>query len=82
VTEKRQLRWPSEPPRPKHAYRDTFAVYAFLGVFVVLFAWISGGSVVKGVVVAAILFVIGSVYSVVRWHDLVNHLRGRSRGRP
>jgi hypothetical protein len=77
VTRSRHLHWPSEPPRPKHGYRDTAFVYLFLGVIVVLFAWLSGGSVVKGVVVAAVLFAVGSVYSLVRWHDLVRHLRGR-----
>jgi hypothetical protein len=77
VSKQRYLRWPSEPPRPKHGYRDTAFVYVFLCVAVVLFAWLSGGSVVKGVVVAAILFVVGSVYSLVRWHDLARHLRGR-----
>jgi hypothetical protein len=77
MSKSRHLRWPSEPPRPKHRYKDTAFVYLFLGVIVVLFAWLSGGSVVKGVVVAAILFAVGSVYSLVRWHDLVRNLRGR-----
>ena len=80
MSKQRYLRWPSEPPRPKHGYRDTAFVYLFLCVVVVLFAWLSGGSVVKGVVVAAILFVVGSVYSLVRWHDLARHLRGRGDG--
>jgi membrane protein YdbS with pleckstrin-like domain len=80
MTKQRYLRWPSEPPRPKHGYRDTAFVYLFLCAVVVLFAWLSGGSVVKGVVVAAILFVVGSVYSLVRWHDLARHLRGRGNG--
>ena len=82
MSKQRYLRWPSEPPRPKHGYRDTAFVYLFLGVIVVLFAWLSGGSVVKGVVVAAVLFAVGSVYSLVRWHDLVRHLRGREGERP
>jgi membrane protein YdbS with pleckstrin-like domain len=82
MSKSRHLHWPSEPPRPKHGYKDTVLVYLFLGVIVVLFAWLSGGNVVKGVVVAAILFVVGSVYSLVRWHDLVRHLRGREGERP
>ena len=69
-------------PRPKHAYRDTFMVYAFLCVIVVLFAWLSGGSVVKGVIVAVIVFVVASAYSLVRWHDLVRHLRSRGARQP
>jgi hypothetical protein len=76
--EPRRLRWGlPEPPRPKHRYRDTFLVYAGLSAFVVLFAWLSGGSVLRGVVVAAMLFVVGSTYSLVRWHDLVRKMTGK-----
>ena len=73
----RRYRWPTELPRPKHRYRDTLLVYLGMCIVVVLFAWLSGGSIVKGVVVAVILFAVASVYSLVRWHDLVRHLRGR-----
>jgi hypothetical protein len=51
-----------------------------VAVFVVLFGWLTGGGFVKAVIVAAILFVVGSVYSLVRWHDLARHLRGRGNG--
>ena len=81
MMKERHLWWPSEPPRPKHRYKDTVLVYLFLCVVVVLFAWLSGGSVVKGVVAAAILFVVGSLYSLVRWHDLLRHVRGRGSER-
>ena len=77
MSRERYLRWRSEPPRPKHGYKDTAFVYLFLCAIVVLFAWLSGGSVVKGVIVAGVLFVVGSIYSLVRWHDFVRHLRGR-----
>jgi hypothetical protein len=75
----RRLRWGlPETPRPKHPYRDTLLVYAGLAVFVVLFGWLSGGGVVKAIVVAIALFVIGSVYSLVRWHDLARRVaKGR-----
>ena len=80
MSEKRHLRWPAEPPKPKHAYRDTFFVYGGLCILVIVFAWATGGSVVRGIVVAAILFVVGTTYSLVRWHDLARHLRaGRKR---
>ena len=78
MSEKRYLRWPTEAPKPKHGYRDTFFVYGGMCILVVLFAWLSGGSVMRGVVVAVILFVVGTTYSLVRWHDLVRHLRGRT----
>ena len=81
--EPRRLRWgPPPAPRPKHAYRDTLLVYLFLCILVVLFAWLSGGSVVRGVVVAAILFVVGTTYSLVRWHDLARHVKTRWSSRP
>ena len=72
MSEKRRLRWPTETelPATKHRLRDTLLVYAGLCVAVVLFAWLSGGSVVRGVVVAAILFVVATTYSLVRWGDL------------
>ena len=74
----KRLRWGlPEPPRPKHRYRDTLFVYAGLAVFVVVFALFTGGSLVKAVIVAAILFVVGSVYSLVRWHDLVRKVTGK-----
>jgi hypothetical protein len=80
--EQRRLRWAVESPPPKHGYRDTFFVYGGLCILVVLFAWLSGGSVVKGIAVAALLFVVGTTYSLVRWHDLARHLRNRSSRRP
>jgi hypothetical protein len=78
--EQKRLRWGlPEPPRPKHRYRDTLFVYAGVAVFVVLFGWLTGGGFVKAVIVAAILFVVGSVYSLVRWHDLVRKVTGKGR---
>ena len=76
--EPRHLRWARpEDPRPKHRYRDTLLVYGGLGVAVVLFGWLTGGSVIKAVVVAVILFVVASTYSLVRWRELLRSVRGR-----
>jgi antibiotic biosynthesis monooxygenase (ABM) superfamily enzyme len=79
----RHLQWARpEDPRPKHRYRDTLLVYGGLAVAVVLFGWLTGGGVVKAVVVAAILFVVASTYSLVHWHELARNVRGRGGRRP
>jgi Flp pilus assembly protein TadB len=64
----RRLQWqlPETPP-PKHPYRDTLLVYAGLAVIVVLVAWATGGRVGKAAIVAAVVFVLASAWSVYRW---------------
>jgi hypothetical protein len=64
----RRLQWqlPERPP-PKHPYRDTLIVYAGLAVVIVLIAWATGGKVGKAAVVAAVVFVVASAWSIVRW---------------
>jgi membrane protein implicated in regulation of membrane protease activity len=82
VSAPRRLRWGlPEPPRPKHPYRDTLLVYAGLAAVVVLVGWLTGGGIVKAVVVAVAVFAVASVYSVVRWHDLARRLGGRREER-
>ena len=66
-------------PQPKHGFRDTFFVYALLGMLVVLFAVITGGHVERSLLVAVLLFVVGSTYSLVRWHDFAHWLLRRDR---
>jgi membrane protein implicated in regulation of membrane protease activity len=67
---KRILRWGlPEPPIPKHPYRDTLLVYAGFAVFIVLLGWATGGSVTKAIVVAAVVYVAASAWSLARWHQ-------------
>ena len=70
VSPPRRLQWqlPQRPP-PKHPYRDTLIVYAGLAVVIVLIAWATGGKVGKAAVVAAVVFVVASAWSVVRWRS-------------
>jgi Flp pilus assembly protein TadB len=70
VTRQRHLRWGlPEQPVPKHPYRDSVLVYGFFALVVVLLAWVTGGSVVRGVVVAAAVWVAASLWSIVRWRE-------------
>ncbi|HEU5363845.1 MAG TPA: hypothetical protein VFU56_10915 [Gaiellaceae bacterium] len=70
MTKQRYLRWGlPEQPVPKHPYRDSLLVYGFFALLVVLLAWVTGGSVVRGVVVAAAVWVAASLWSIVRWRE-------------
>jgi hypothetical protein len=77
VTPSRRLRWPGpERQVPEHPFRDTLLVYAFLAALVVLLAWITGGDVVHGVVVAVAVWIAASAWSMWRWRTM---LRRRER---
>jgi len=66
----RQLRWGlPEAPTPKHPYRDSMLVYGFFAALVVLLAWITGGSVGKAVVIAAVVWAAATIWSIVRWRQ-------------
>lgn len=65
----RRLQWgglPESPP-PKHPYRDTLLVYAGFAVVIVLLAWVTGGGVVRALVIAAVFYVVASAWSITRW---------------
>ncbi len=74
---RRNLRWGlPDGPIPKHPYRDTLLVYGVLAILFVLFAWATGASVEKAAIVMAVVFVVASAWSLVRWRE---RLRSRSR---
>jgi hypothetical protein len=80
VTKQRYLRWGlPEQPLPKHPYRDSIVVYGFFALLVVLLAWVTGGSVERGIVVAAAVWVAASLWSIVRWRE---RLRRETAARP
>ena len=64
---RRRLHWDEsrDEPAPKHPYRDTLLVYLALAVVVVLFAWLTGGSLRRALVVAALFWLAGSAYGLV-----------------
>jgi membrane protein implicated in regulation of membrane protease activity len=65
----KRLQWGGVPdaPLPKHPYRDTLVVYAGLAFIIVLVAWLTGGSVLRAFVIAAVFYVIASAWSITRW---------------
>jgi membrane protein implicated in regulation of membrane protease activity len=66
----RTLRWGlPESPTPRHPYRDSMLVYGFFAALVVLLAWITGGSVGKAALIAAIVWAAATIWSVVRWRQ-------------
>ena len=68
----RHLRWGlPEAPVPKHPYRDSMLVYAFFAALVVLLAWITGGSIGRAVVIAAVVWAAASLWSIVRWRQRI-----------
>ena len=67
---RQRLRWGlPESPTPKHPYRDSMLAYGFFALVVVLLAWLTGGSVGKAVVIAAVVWVAATLWSAARWHQ-------------
>jgi len=65
----RRLRWEQPAKLPAHPYRDSLTIYGAFALIIVLFAWLTGGSVVRGVAIAVVFFVLASVWSVWRWRQ-------------
>ena len=72
----KRLRWDTPRPVgsvPKHPYRDSALVYAGLASLVVVLALVTGGSIVRALVAAALVFVAATLWS---WRMWRNRLRG------
>ena len=66
----RHLRWGlPEAPVPRHPNRDSMLVYGFFAALVVLLAWVTGGSIGKAVVIAAVVWAAASIWSIARWRQ-------------
>ncbi len=68
----KRLRWDSPHggrPLPKHPYRDTAVLYAAFAVIVVVIATATGGSLVKAVITAIIVFVVATLWSWRMWRN-------------
>lgn len=63
----RRLTWgATDEPSSKRPMRDSLLVYGGLALVVVAFAWLSGGSLVKALVVAIVFFVLASGWALLR----------------
>jgi len=74
----KRLRWdaPTDSTRPKRPYRDTVLVYGGMAVLVVVIALLTGGGIVRAVVIAGIFFVVATSWS---WRNWRNRLRAEQR---
>ena len=64
------LRW--EPPSrrlPRRPYRDSVLLYGAMAVLLVVVAAVTGGSIVRALVIGAFFFVAATAWSWKRWRD-------------
>ena len=74
MSTQRRLRWTvPERSATRHPYRDTAIVYGAFAVIVVVVAWLSGGGLARGIVVAAVFYAVAVGWSFYR-------MRRRLRG--
>lgn len=52
-----------ERPLPAHPYRDTALVYGIMATVLVLVAALTGGDVVRAILVAAVFFVVATAWT-------------------
>ena len=64
----KKLRWePPSRPVPKHPYRDSAIAYAILSGVLLAIVAATDGSILRGVIAAACVFVVATGYSWWRW---------------
>ena len=81
MTKPRYLHWgPPEQPPPKHPYRDSLLVYGGMAVVLVVLAWATGGSLVRAVVIAVVVWLAASAWSIVRWRERLRRRAGPGEG--
>jgi hypothetical protein len=80
--EQRRLRWGiPETKTPRHPYRDTLIVYAILALVIVLFGWLTGGDIVRAVVIAIAVFVAATAWSSLSWRRRLQRERAEAAER-
>ena len=67
---------PPEPP-PKRPYRDTALVFGGMALLIVLVAWVTGGDLLRAILIAALFFVVTTAWS---WRRLRERLRAQQAG--
>ena len=64
------LRWEPPPSRlPRRPYRDSVLLYGAMAVLLVVVAAVTGGSIVRALVIGAFFFVAATAWSWKRWRD-------------
>ena len=64
------LRWePAPSPLPRRPYRDSVLLYGAMAVLLVVVAAVTGGSIVRALVIGAFFFVAATAWSWKRWRD-------------
>ena len=58
-------------PIPAHPYRDTALVYGVMAVLLVVVASLTGGEVVRAILVAVVFFVIATAWSWWKFHGRI-----------
>ena len=53
----------SDPPVPKRPYRDSLLLHLVLAVVIVLVSWLTGGSLPRALVFAAVYFLLATAWS-------------------
>jgi hypothetical protein len=73
-------RWDAPDDRPpQRPYRDTLVLHAVLAAVIVGGAVLTGGSLERGLVYAAIFFVLATAWSWWRWRERLEAERRRIR---
>ena len=80
----KRLRWEparSGRPVPKHPYRDTALVYGGLALLVVVLTVVTGGSLVRAIVVALFVYVAATLWSWRIWRNRLREQAASERDR-
>jgi hypothetical protein len=71
------------PAYPRHPYRDSAALHAFLGAVILGVAWLTGGDLTRALVVGALYVVVATGWSWFRFRQRIERrTRLKTRGRP
>ena len=77
---KNVFRWPGPPSRaPRRPYRDSALLYGSMAAAIVAVAALTGGSIVRAVVIGCSFFVVATAWSWRRWRE---RLREAGRRQP
>ena len=80
---KTRRRWDPAPlPTPKRPYRDTAVFHLVLAALIVVVAFLTGGNLLRALVIAGGFFVLATAWSWSRWRNKLNETQAQQSGRP